>query len=194
VEANLRLFIFDVGGVIAANTSVVPHICDYLDISQDRFIELAGHEGIQALQTGRMTEEAFAMHLSEKTGIEVPANIWSIFFSPIPIEGTVKTIEKLKTRYRVIAGTNTIDPHYRIHKSRNDYGLFDEVYASHLMGLAKPDPEFYRHILCAENCPPEEAFFVDDTLKNVLAARNLGIVSFHFTEPSALEERLKEFL
>jgi len=37
-------------------------------------------------------------------------------------------------------------------------------------------------------------FFADDTLKNVLAARNLGIVSFHFTEPSALEERLKEYL
>jgi len=51
-----------------------------------------------------------------------------------------------------------------------------------------------KNLLYAENCTPEEAFFADDTLKNVLAARNLGIVSFHFTEPSALEERLKEYL
>jgi putative hydrolase of the HAD superfamily len=194
LEAELRLFIFDVGGVVAANTSVVPQICDYLDIPQERFIELAGYESIKALQTGGMTEEDFALRLSSKIGKEVPSNIWSIFFNPVPIEGTIKIIEKLKTRYRVVAGTNTIDPHYRIHKKRNDYGLFDEVYASHIMGLAKPDSEFYRHILYAENCTPEEAFFADDTLKNVLAARNLGIVSFHFTEPSALEERLKEYL
>ncbi|HNS67561.1 MAG TPA: HAD family phosphatase, partial [Mesotoga infera] len=62
----MRLFIFDVGGVVAANTSVVPQICDYLDIPQERFIELAGYESIKALQTGGMTEEDFALRLSSK--------------------------------------------------------------------------------------------------------------------------------
>jgi hypothetical protein len=47
----------------------------------------------------------------------------------------------------VVAGTNTLDVHYRIHAELGDYEAFAHTYASHLIHVAKPDPAFYRHIL-----------------------------------------------
>jgi len=194
MEAILRLFIFDVGGVVAENTSVVPSISGFLGISKEEFVEIAEMDNLLALQTGRITVEEFVYVFSRKLGRPVPGNIWDMFFKPTPMEETVRIIERLRRKYRVVAGTNTIESHYEIHKSRGDYEVFDRVYASHLIGYAKPDKAFYSHILREENCCAEEAFFTDDTRKNVKAAAELGIVSYHFTDSTALEKRLREYL
>ena len=56
--------------------------------------------------------------------------------------------------HRVVCGTNTLDSHYRLLRDRGDFRIFDAVYASHLMGCAKPEAEFYRFILSAEDARP----------------------------------------
>lgn len=190
----MKLFVFDVGGVIADNTSVVPAIRNFLGISEHDFVEIAETENLTALQTGRITVEEFVFFLSRKLGRPVPGNIWEMFFKPTPIEETIEIIKQLRKRYRVIAGTNTIEPHYEVHRSRGDYNIFDRVYASHIIGFAKPDRRFYSHILHEEDCRPEEAFFTDDTARNVKAAADMGIIAFQFTDPSSLRERLREYL
>jgi FMN phosphatase YigB (HAD superfamily) len=91
---------------------------------------------------------------------------------------------------RVVAGTNTIAPHYDIHLRRGDYDIFDIVYASHLMGLAKPDPAFYTCILEHESCSADRAVFIDDFPENVEAARALGIGSLLFTGAEQLKKDL----
>jgi FMN phosphatase YigB (HAD superfamily) len=102
----------------------------------------------------------------------------------------VTIIDTLKNGARVVAGTNTISPHYEIHLQKGDYRVFDAVYASHLMGLAKPDPAFYTYILEHEDCPADRAVFVDDFPENVEAARQLGIHSFVFTDTEKLKKNL----
>lgn len=99
-------------------------------------------------------------------------------------------VERLKSEARVVIGTNTIAPHYEIHLRNGDYNAFDAVYASHLIGLAKPDPAFYRHILGAENRHPGETVFVDDTDINVVAAREAGVHAFLFLDAQRLERDL----
>ena len=190
----MRLFIFDVGGVIAENTNVVPSICDFLGLSKDEFLELAEMENLTALQTGKLTAEEFVYMFSRKLGRPVPGNIWEMFFKPEPIKETVEIIEQLRRKHRVIAATNTIERHFKVHKSRGDYDVFDKVYASHIIGFAKPDGEFYSHILKKESCKPEETFFTDDTARNVDAAARIGMNAFHFTESSVLREKLREYL
>jgi len=190
----LRLFIFDVGGVIAENTNVVPSICNFLGISKDEFLDSAKMENIIALQTGRLTAEEFVYMFSRKLGRPVPGNIWEMFFKPEPIEETVEIIKQLRRKHRVIAGTNTIEPHFKVHTSRGDYDIFDKVYASHIIGFAKPDVKFYSHILEKEFCMPEETFFTDDTARNVEAAAKTGMNAFHFTESATLREKLREYL
>jgi FMN phosphatase YigB (HAD superfamily) len=59
------------------------------------------------------------------------------------------------------------------------------------MGLRKPDPKFWLHILEAEGMPPEETFFIDDMEENVEVARDIGITSHLFSGADGLSLALE---
>ena len=48
------------------------------------------------------------------------------------------------------------------------------------MGVSKPDINFWKIILTAENVAAEDAFFIDDRIENCEAASSMGIKTFHF--------------
>ena len=54
-------------------------------------------------------------------------------------------------------------------------GLYEDMFISSEMKMLKPSPEFYREAVRRIGLPPEEILFIDDSLKNVEAARALGI-------------------
>jgi FMN phosphatase YigB (HAD superfamily) len=175
-----RLFIFDMGGVVSRATDVVPAIARHLGLADAEFLRLAG-EDLAGLQVGSVSPALFWRRFARTSGIPVRDELWGRFFRPVPDPEVVAVIGALKSRGRVVCGTNTIEPHYAIHTVLGDYGCFDAVYASHLIGAAKPDPAFYLRILREEGAAPEQTFFVDDVAKNVEAARRLGIAACVFT-------------
>ena len=71
-----------------------------------------------------------------------------------------------------------------------DYALFDQTYASCLMGVSKPDPDFWRIILTAEDMDAKDAVFTDDRQENVDAAASLGIRSILFRSAAELRKEL----
>jgi len=71
---------------------------------------------------------------------------------------------------------------------------FDGLVISGLEGIRKPAPEFYQLLLNRYNIEPAEALFIDDNYRNVLAARELGIASVHFTSATELQKQLIEYL
>ncbi len=58
----------------------------------------------------------------------------------------------------------------------------ERVFASGHLGVAKPDPRYFRQITEALGSTPEEMFFVDDLQANVQAAVSCGWQGYHFTE------------
>jgi len=190
--AAVRLFIFDVGGVVCENTSVVPSICEHLGISRSEFLTIANQSGLKEIQTGAITVEKFWNEFSRLSGIPITEDLWAKFFNPTLNTQTVEVINQLRRFYRVVAGTNTIESHYKIHMKRGDYRFFDKVYASHTMGLMKPDPEFYLHILRDEGFEPSQTVFTDDMVENIESASKLGIESILFTNAQELRQKLFE--
>lgn len=186
----MRLFIFDVGGVVCENTSVVPMICEHLGLSRSEFLSIANKAGLREIQTGMITVEKFWAEFSSISGILVTEDLWAKFFNPTLNMQTVQVIDQLKAAYRVVAGTNTIESHYKVHLKRQDYRFFDKVYASHLVGYMKPDPQFYMHILKEEGVVPTQVVFIDDMNENVQAASGLGIQSILFTNAQELRQKL----
>lgn len=53
--------------------------------------------------------------------------------------------------------------------------LFDQLFLSFEMQLAKPDPRIYQSVIEATGIIPQETLFLDDTQINIDAARRLGI-------------------
>jgi 2-haloacid dehalogenase len=56
--------------------------------------------------------------------------------------------------------------------------------------MRKPFPEFYQLLLNRYGVKPEEALFIDDNLRNVKAAEDLGIKSIFYKEHSQLKDDL----
>lgn len=192
----IELFIFDMGGVVIRNHNVAPILSKYLGSDTD-IIHNYDKEASKALllhSEGKISEDEFWKQFSKSTKIEVPkyeTTLLGKFFIPTLDIPTVHLIQELKAKgKRVICGTNVIDAHYNIHTKLKQYDIFDKVYASHKMHIAKPKVEFFKEICREENIEFNKVFFTDDAQKNVDAALSCGINAFLYTDAAQLKKQL----
>jgi len=186
------LYIFDMGGVLCRDSNDIPVISDYLEITEENFFIYAG-ENFKKLLDGKINSSEFWVRFSLRYGKKVKEELFGKFFNPGIIQETKDIIKQLKNDSRVVCGTNTIDSHYYYLLNQGNYDIFDEVYASNLMGISKPDSDFYRYILRKEGIMPENTVFVDDTEENILSAQKIGINSILFTDSDSLRQQIKTF-
>ncbi|GAK61345.1 HAD-superfamily hydrolase, subfamily IA, variant 3 [Candidatus Vecturithrix granuli] len=181
--------IVDMGGVMVTNHDVTPAVAAHLGLSAAQVRDYS-NEYVIALMEGKITTAMFWELFTERCGIVVQEELLGKFFHPIRNEAMYKFIQKLKQTHRVVCGTNSIEEHYAFHLARGDYDVFDIIYPSHKIGVAKPQAAFYAYILEQEHCIPSQALFIDDLLENVEAARRLGIRAFHFTNDKTLKAQM----
>ena len=79
-----------------------------------------------------------------------------------------------------------------IKKYKEFYNLFDKVYYSHEIKLRKPDADIFRLVIKENNLSIKKTLFIDDNLRNIIAANKLSIQTIHFKTPEKLENELKK--
>jgi len=67
---------------------------------------------------------------------------------------------------------------------------FDVLVWSFQLGMVKPDPAIYRHLLKKLGTQPEETLFLDDKAENTDGAKALGIKAIQFSTVEKLREDL----
>ena len=72
--------------------------------------------------------------------------------------------------------------------------LFDDMVISAEIGFAKPDPRIYQAALQNLMVKPEESVFIDDLLRNVEAARKIGMHAIQFIQPDQAVAELNDLL
>jgi 2-haloacid dehalogenase len=108
---------------------------------------------------------------------------------------TVEIFKQLKEsgKYKIYALTNWSAETFPIAQQRFEFlNWFDGVVVSGEEKMRKPTPEFYHILLDRYHVKAEEALFIDDNYRNILAAEKLGIKSIYFTSEKQLESELKE--
>ena len=86
----------------------------------------------------------------------------------------VKWLLRKRKEYKIFLLTNNTIELKRILK--NKFGItdiFNKVFNSAEIGLAKPDPRFFRYILKKIKSFPKECLFVDNNTENIKVARKL---------------------
>ncbi len=104
------------------------------------------------------------------------------------IQGTVDILETLHAKGTPLyALTNwSAETFPRTRPRFAFFERFRHVAVSGELKLAKPDPAIYRHLLGVIGAPPAQCVFVDDSAKNVAAARELGMRALRFESPERL--------
>lgn len=67
---------------------------------------------------------------------------------------------------------------------------FSNLYFSGMLGLAKPDPQIFDHVVADLGVRPQDVVFIDDNATNVAAARSLGFRTLLHTSATDLQEEL----
>ena len=112
-----------------------------------------------------------------------------------PIEGTLDILRELKEggKYKLYALTNWSAETFPVALNRFEFlSWFDGVVVSGAEKNRKPFATFYQLLLDRYQVDPAKAIFIDDNLRNIVAAEQLGITSLHFVSPAQLREQLVE--
>ncbi|MDB5023955.1 MAG: family phosphatase [Mucilaginibacter sp.] len=102
---------------------------------------------------------------------------------------------KEKGHYKIYALTNWSAETFPVAFERFEFlKWFDGIVVSGAEKMRKPTPEFYHILLDRYGVKPEEALFIDDNYRNIVAAEKLGIPSIHFTSAKVLSDTLKQMM
>lgn len=106
------------------------------------------------------------------------------------IEGTVDIFKELKAsgKYQIYALTNWSAETFPIAQEKFDFlNWFDGIVVSGTERMKKPSPQFFQLLLDRYQLKADEVLFIDDNLRNVEAARKMGVESIQFTSPEDLK-------
>ncbi|MEI6950592.1 HAD family phosphatase [Paraflavisolibacter sp. H34] len=140
------------------------------------------------------TEELVAKFPEHKDPIEAYYGKWIEMIGG-PIHDTVEIFRQLKEsgRYKIYALTNWSAELFPLVLAEYEFlHWFDGRLVSGEEKIRKPQPEFYQLLLDRFEINADEAFFIDDNLRNIKAAEAMGIRSHHFTSPQKLKEELQQ--
>jgi len=112
-----------------------------------------------------------------------------------PIHDTVEIFRELKfhTDLRLYALTNWSAETFPVALELYDFlHWFDGRLVSGEEGIRKPSPAIYQLLAERFNIEPQKAIYVDDNMRNVLPARELGFYGIHFQSPQQFRAELVE--
>jgi len=116
---------------------------------------------------------------------------WEMFSGPIPeTEAAIEALEAAgvpqyglsNMSHEVIDGIVAMSP---------AFGRLKDIVISAETAIMKPDRRIFDQACQRFGLQPAEAFFVDDSARNIEGARALGFHTHHFTDPAALRPALE---
>jgi HAD superfamily hydrolase (TIGR01509 family) len=188
--------IFDLGNVLLAfdETRAVERLATRTGRTRQQINEYArGTPHVTELALGKVTKLRFfhtvAKDLAFDGTYEEFALIWSDIFTPI--EPMIAVAESLKNRLPrlLLSNTNAIHMDY-VFEHYPFLRDFDAHVLSHEVGLLKPDPAIFQHVLRTSGLTASRTVFLDDIAANAEAARHAGMQAIHFQNPGQARAEL----
>ncbi len=217
---NIKAILFDSGrvlnGPVTGHWFITPNFWEYVDKatfdSLDKnkvasaFAEADKYICTQKTMATKEEEyqhfvkfyEIFLSRLSElKLSADEIENIAKdLVFNPkkyVFYDDALSVIPELKKKYKLAIVSDAWPSLLDVYEENNMTSYFDSVVISSFIGTSKPDSKMYNTALQELNVEPEEAIFVDDSLKNCMGALAVGIntVLLCRNKQAHLKEKIK---
>ena len=195
----LRAVIFDYGMVLTGPPDPEAHAA----LLRITGLPLAQFEPLywadrHAYDEGKLTGIAFWQKLILDAGLTLPTgadeelNEWDARLWTTQNLAMLAWQEKLQARGLLTAILSNMGDSVlaSIERTFDWLPRFNVLVWSYQLGMAKPDPAIYRHVLTELGALPEETLFLDDKLVNIEAAQALGIKGIVFSTVEKLRQDL----
>jgi 2-haloacid dehalogenase len=136
------------------------------------------------------TQEVLEQHPKYSHYIEMYLKNWEIMIGGEIAENT-RLLKPLKAKYRLFGLTNWSAEAFPVVFERYDFFKnFEGIVVSGTEKMVKPDKAIYELLLKRYGLKADESLFIDDGLRNVEAAKELGFLTIHVNGDHNLEEQL----
>jgi 2-haloacid dehalogenase len=137
--------------------------------------------------------EAIARHPDHAEMIRAYHERWEEMLGE-PILESVALLEELRrSGFRVLALTNWSHETFPVALERFHFlHWFEGIVVSGQEKLIKPDPAIFRLLISRYRIEPSRAVFIDDNVRNVAGAEQVGMRALHFTSAEKLRRDLRE--
>jgi len=197
----IKNVVFDVGGVLLEWNPPAVIAALYPDPATQAVIreQIFEHADWLEFDRGTLSEAAAVEHfakLSGRTAEETRTLIHATRESLRPIPGTILLVEGLAAagvHLYLLSNMPVSTFEYLIERHRF-FGHFKQLVISGAILLVKPEPAIYKHLVEQTGIVPAESVFIDDALKNVIAARECGFHAIQFSDPASCRAQLHAYL
>ena len=202
--SNIKNILFDLGAVlIDIDFNKVAEAFGDLGIEkfEQQFSQLNASHLFENLETGKISDADFHKAIQAQTGKPLSASeindAWNAILLDFRKE-SMRFLTSLKNQYKLylLSHTNVIHLTKVNEILDNQLGekdldvYFHKAYYSHKIGLRKPGKESFQFVLNDANIIAEETFFIDDTLPNILSAKEMGFKTHHLLPGERVEHLL----
>lgn len=197
MRRSVRAVVFDLGGVLIDWNPRHLYRKLFRDAAaMERFLaEICTQAWNEEQDSGRPFAEAVALlverHPEQADLIRAYDARWPEMLAG-PIAESVAILAALKADgLPLYALTNWSAEKFPVALARFPFlGWFEAITVSGQIGMRKPDPRIFRHLLDRHGLNAPETLFIDDSPANVAAAAALGLQAIRFTGPAALRRSL----
>ncbi len=210
---KIKHFMFDFGGVMVEKSFAFKNLLDIikhdLKIKEDFDHDPHFRKTRRQLSSGRINAREFLEYIfntycetehdksralpPKKVNVDYYLEMWFHLYSKFVhlSSGMEEIVTRLhEAGYTVSLISNTFDIHAKSNELKGFYSIFDHVYLSNEIGLIKPDKKKYEHVLEQLEAKPKQCIFVDDKLRNLITAREMGIIVIKFESIELFEKQL----
>ena len=206
--SEIKNIIFDLGGVIL-NLDYSKTVNEFKKLGVLNFQELYSQKKQSIIfddfEKGNIQSEKFISSINIAKNQKIKEfdfiNAWNAMLLEIPIK-RLDFITGLKNNYKVFLLSNTNEIH--INKFEDDlikekmldkfYNCFDKIYYSSRMGKRKPDENCFSQVLEENKLIPYQTLFIDDSIKHINGAKQLGIQTFHLEKNKSITDLVPDII
>ena len=198
---GIKSVVFDLGGVIYG-VDYHKTINEFKALGIDRFEEVYAKAGqsdlFNDLEEGKISRAVFVERIKTLSGQDIISSQIFIAWNSMLLgfmPDALTCLKRLSGSYRLFLLSNTNEIHIQEIESRvgaevfSDFcALFEKVYLSHELGLRKPHPEVFTHIIEEQGLAASETLFIDDSIQHVEGAIKAGLRAYHLTDDQTIDQ------
>ena len=194
----MKTLIFDFGNVVGFfdHRRTLDRLVAFTDMSaREMFEDIYTGRLEEEFESGRIGEVEFLATFIERCRLRCDADYLAAAIADIfwPNPEVCGLLPKLKSRYRLLLGSNTNPIHSRhfVRQFADVLSHFDALVLSHEIGVRKPKSGFWQHCQRLAEGPASQCVFVDDVADNIRGAKEHGWQGIVYRPNMNLEESLR---
>ncbi len=189
-----KVILFDLGGVLIENTGSegLTALLPYALETPEMWRRWLDSPSVKQFEAGKTSSEAFAAAFVKEWELRVGPDEFIAAFAGWPkgfFPGARELVGVLREKHHLACLSNTNAVHWN--RFPEFPQIFDTCFASHEMGIVKPEHAAFAHVLETLGVDAAAIYFFDDLLPNVEAARAFGINAFQVADFEAIAPVLR---